>query len=125
MVINIRLIKAVPMGDEYDSMGRAWYGYDPLASPAQLWRHNRGRWSLDAARIEREQYATLVYQGRVVLVAELHEPRFEFVEDSRRGVWKKALIGVPLEAGHHVHDALIDTEIPWVRNPVSYSPDPR
>lgn len=110
--------------NEYDSMGRTWYGYDPLASPTQLWDHNRGRWNLNASRIQNERYAALNYEDRVILVAELTPPFFEVVEDSVPGVFKKALVGKVLSSGHPIHDALVGTEVPWVRNPVSYSPDP-
>lgn len=112
------------MGERYDSLGRDWYGYDPLVSPEELWEHNRGRWSLSKRGIESERWVAFNYQGRVVLVAELDDVGFEVVEDRRRGKFKKALIGRPLRLGDPAHDALIGTEVVYARNPATYGDDP-
>lgn len=124
MVINIRLVERVPMGEEYDSLGRDWYGYDPAVSPDTLWAHNRGRWSLKAAAIDNERWVAFNYQSHVVLVAELTGDMHETVADDQPGRFKKALIGRPLGPGHPVHDALIGSFVDYVRNPSTYGPDP-
>jgi phage tail protein X len=40
------MVDRTEMGDTFDSLGRDWYGYDPDASPEELWEHNRGQWDL-------------------------------------------------------------------------------
>ena len=124
VVINICLVDRTPMGERYDSLGRDWYGYDPMVSPEELWEHNRGRWSLRKRGIESERWVAFNYQGRVVLVAELDEAAFEVVEDRRPGKFKKALIGRPLGPGDPAYDALIGTEVVYTRNPATYGDDP-
>ena len=78
MVINIRLSDR-QTADGDDPLGRDWYGYDPDATPNQLWANNRGDWYLDAGRIAGERWAALNYQGRVVLVSELNDPGHELL----------------------------------------------
>lgn len=78
MVITIRLIDW-QITDSDDPHGRAWYGYDPDATPEQLRAHHRGDWYMDADRIASERWAALNYQGRVVLVAELDDPGYELL----------------------------------------------
>jgi len=118
------MVERTEMGDTFDSLGRDWYGYDPDASPEELWEHNRGQWDLSAKGIEAQRWAALNYKGEVVLVAELLGSGHETVADKRPGVFKKALIGRPLHPGHPGYDALIGTEVQYVRNPATYGPDP-
>ena len=123
MVINIRLIDR-QTADRDDPLPRDWWGYDPEATPEQLWDHNRGIWSLSGSRIATERWAALNYQSRVILVAELQDPGYEILPDNRTGAPKKALIGRVLPAGHPVHEALLGTPVEYRRNPVSYDLDP-
>ncbi|WP_028280803.1 DUF3883 domain-containing protein [Arthrobacter sp. H5] len=123
MVINIRLIDR-RNADSDDPLPRDWWGYDPDATPEQLWNHNRGIWALSGSRIASERWAALNYQGRIVLVAELHGPDHEILADNRTGAPKKALIGRVLSVGHPIHGALMGTQVEYRRNPVSYDPDP-
>ena len=118
------MVERTEMGDTFDSLGRDWYGYDPDASPEELWEHNRGRWNLSVKGIEAQRWAALNYKGEVVLAAELLGSGHETVADKRPGVFKKALIGRPLHPGDPVYDALIGTEVENVRNPATYGPDP-
>ncbi|MEV7132134.1 DUF3883 domain-containing protein [Arthrobacter sp. NPDC093128] len=125
MVINIRLSDR-QTADSDDPLGRDWYGYDPDATPDQLWAHNRGDWYLDAQRISSERWAALNYQGRVVLVAELDDPGHELLAGNT-GRPKKALIGRVLAVGHSIHEALIGREVeyaPRSRTAILYGPDP-
>ncbi|WP_426989918.1 DUF3883 domain-containing protein [Pseudarthrobacter sp. Y6] len=125
MVINIRLIDR-QNAESDDPLGRDWYGYDPDATPEQLWAHNRGDWYLDAGRIAGERWAALNYQGRVVLIAELDDPGHELLAGNT-GRPKKALIGRVLAAGHSIHEALIETRVeytPRSRTAILYGPDP-
>lgn len=123
MVINIRLIDR-QAADSDDPLPRDWWGYDPKATPEQLWDNNRGIWSLNGSRIATERWAALNYQSRVVLVAELQDPVYEVVADNRTGAQKKALIGRVLPGGHPVYEVLVGTQVEYRRNPVSYDPDP-
>ncbi|MET3812567.1 hypothetical protein [Arthrobacter sp. UYEF3] len=125
MVINIRLSdRTTAEGD--DPLGRDWYGYDPDATPEQLWANNRGDWFLSAKSISDERWAALNYQGRVVLVAELKDPDHVILVGNTRAP-KKALRGRVLPAGHSIHEALIGTQVeyaPGSRNSIMYGPDP-
>lgn len=125
MVINIRLSDR-QTADSNDPLGRDWYGYDPDATPEQLWENNRGDYSLAVDRMAGQRWAALNYQRQVVLVVELGDPSHRIVT-SPTGKEKKALIGRVLAAGHPVHEALIDTRIeysPGARNSIRYSTDP-
>jgi hypothetical protein len=121
MVINIRLIDR-QTAERDDPLGRDWWGFDPDATPEQLWANNRGDWRLDKKRIAAERWAALNYQDRIVLVAELEGPH-DTVADRITGAPKTALIGRPLPAAHPIHEALIGTRVEYRRNPISYDPD--
>jgi hypothetical protein len=126
MVINIRLSDRKTT-DSGDPLGRDWYGFDPDATPEQLWVHNRGDWALDTKRIATERWAALNYRGRIVLVAELKDPDHEIVTGIDAGRPKKALIGRVLAAGHSIHEALIGKQVvypPRSRTAILYGPDP-
>lgn len=125
MVINIRLSDRTSAESD-DPLGRDWYGYDPDATPEQLWANNRGDWFLSAKSISDERWAALNYQGRVVLVAKLKNPNHVILADNTRAP-KKALRGRVLPAGHSIHAALIGTKVdyaPGSRNSILYGPDP-
>ncbi|MGN6405687.1 DUF3883 domain-containing protein [Sinomonas sp.] len=121
-MITIRLIDR-QSADSDDPLGRDWWGFDPDATPEQLWANNRGDWSLDAKRIAAERWAALSYQGRVVLVAELDGPDHEILPDNSAGKSKKALIGRPLPTAHPIHQALAGTPVRPARG-ITYDPDP-
>ncbi|MET3206280.1 UNVERIFIED_ORG: hypothetical protein ABIB21_003099 [Arthrobacter sp. UYEF13] len=122
MVIHIRLSDRTTAESD-DPLGRAWYGFDPAATPTQLWANNRGDWSLRADKIFTERWAALNYQGRVVLVAELGDPGYEVLPVAPRP--KKALLGRVLAAGHPVHEALVGTPVVYKgRNAIQYDPSP-
>lgn len=126
MVINIRLSDR-QTADSDDPLERDWYGYDPGATPEQLWANNRGDWFLSARSISSERWAALNYQGRVVLVAELTDPDHEIVTGTETGRPKKALIGRVLADGHPIHKVLMGTQIeypPGSRNSILYRADP-
>jgi hypothetical protein len=125
MVINIRLSNRT-IAESDDPLGRAWYGYDPGATPEQLWAHNRGDYRLDAKIIARHRWAALNFQGKIVLVAELDDPDHEVLAISTGG-FKKALIGRVLSDGHPIYKALVGTHIEYPRgsrNSILYGPDP-
>jgi len=125
MVINIRLSDRTTAESD-DPLGRDWYGYDPDATPEQLWANNRGDWFLSAKTISDERWAALNYQGRVVLVAKLNNPNHVILAGNTRAR-KKALRGRVLPAGHSIHEALIGTQVdyaPGSRNSILYGPDP-
>jgi hypothetical protein len=126
MVINIRLSDRTTANSD-DPLGRDWYGYDPGATPEQLWANNRGDWFLDEKRIASQRWAALNYQGHIVLVAELNDPDHEIVTGTDTGKPKKALVGRVLPAGHSIYKALIGTQVeypPGTRNSIRYGPDP-
>lgn len=123
MVLNIRLIDR-QTADSDDPLPRGWWGYDAQATPEELWDHNRGVWILNDKRIADERWAAFNYEGRIILVVELHGPDHEKVIDNRTGKSKKALKGRVLRQGNPIHDALIGEEVTYRRNPVSYDPDP-
>lgn len=126
MVINIRLSDR-QAADSDDPLERVWYGYDPGATPEQLWANNRGDWFLDKKRIAGERWAALNYRSQIVLVAELNNPDHEIVTGSETRRSKKALIGRVLPAGHSIHEALIGTRVEYPagsRNSILYGADP-
>lgn len=84
MVINVRLSDRKTATSD-DPLGRDGYGYDPGATPEQLWANNRGDWFLSAGSISGERWAALNYHGRVVLVAELKDPDHEIVMGANAG----------------------------------------
>lgn len=122
MVIHIKLSDRT-IADSDDPLGRAWYGYDPGAAPAELWENNRGDWRLLAERVAEERWVALNYKGRVVLVAELEDPAYEVLPGARRP--KKALLGRVLPEGHPVRGALMRREVVYSsRNSIQYDPTP-
>jgi hypothetical protein len=78
MAVNFLLTRArdVPPGDP---LGRTWAGWKATANDDQLWEVNRGVWIL-GSRVDSERIATLSFDGRVQVVAEIdgrtrHEPQ--------------------------------------------------
>ncbi|GAB2753585.1 protein NO VEIN domain-containing protein [Sinomonas soli] len=122
MVFNIRIIER-QTADSDDPLGRDWYGYDPDATPQELWENNRGDWDPNGDRVSEEKWAALSYQGRIILVAELHRPNHEILAANSKGQRKKALLGHPLSPGHPVHEALIGSPVKPARR-FTYDPDP-
>lgn len=123
MVIHIRLSGRTSLAND-DPLGRAWCGYDDDATPEELWNQNRGDYFLDAGRIAAERWAALNYQGQVVLVAELDDPKHEVLTNVP-GRPKKALLGHVLRRGNAIHDALIGTRVTYdSRNSIQYGLDP-
>jgi len=118
MVIHIKLSER-KTADTDDPLGRSWYGYDPEATPAELWENNRGDWRLLAERIAAERWVALNSQGRVVLVAELEDPAYEILPGTTPP--KKALFGRVLPEGHPVREALMRTQVVYTsRNAIQY-----
>ncbi|MEV8514238.1 DUF3883 domain-containing protein [Dactylosporangium sp. NPDC051484] len=114
MAVNFVLTEArdVPSGDP---LGRTWVGWDATATDDQMWEINRGVWKL-GDRVDRERFATLSFDGRVQVVAEIDGRTRHDVD----GVTKWALTGQVLRPGDPVHDALKGTPVPRHRNPVGY-----
>lgn len=114
MAINFKLVRRdlVPI-DEDDSMGRTWAGWDDTASLEEIWQVNRGQWVVNGERLQREQYATMSFEGSIRLVAEIDD--FATVEGDY-----KVLEGRVLLADHPVSEALIGMPLAGHRNPVSY-----
>ncbi|MDQ0239285.1 protein NO VEIN domain-containing protein [Arthrobacter bambusae] len=96
----------------------------PAATAEELWRHNRGTWSLDESRLAQEKWVTLNHRGRVIQVIELGDPRFEEVTELETGRKKKALLGTVLSPGHPTYDVLMGTEVARHRNAIGYADDP-
>lgn len=92
-------------------MGRSWYGFDPGATPAELWENNRGDWRLLAERISAERWVALNYQ--------LEDPAYEILPGTTPP--KKALFGRILPEGHPVREALAGTQVLYSgRNAIQY-----
>lgn len=124
MVIFIRLKERQDQApDDRDSLERTWFGYDPAESDGSLWANNRGRYTFSVPRMSRERYVALVFEGRVVLVAE--KTGHELTDHPQAQTKDKyALTGAPLAAGHPVYDALIGSPRPRGRYTIWYEPDP-
>ena len=85
------------------------------ATDDQLWEANRGLWTL-GGRVENERIATLSFEGRIQVVAEITgRTRYDV-----GGEPKWALSGRVLRPGDPVHDDLKGSLGPRVRNPVGY-----
>ncbi|WP_327009773.1 DUF3883 domain-containing protein [Dactylosporangium sp. NBC_01737] len=114
MAVNFVLTEArdVSAGDP---LGRRWVGWDATATDDEMWEINRGVWKL-GDKVDRERFATLSYDGRVQVVAEIDGRTRHDVG----GVTKWALTGHVLRPGDPVHDALKGTPAPRHRNPVGY-----
>jgi hypothetical protein len=124
MVIHIKLSDR-RTADSDDPLGRTWYGYDPMATPAELWENNRGDWNLSAESIAEQRWAALNYGGQVVLVVELEDPAFQVLPGASRP--KKALRGSVLPKDHPVHEALSRKTVvypPGTRNSIRYETSP-
>ena len=80
-----------------------------------MWEINRGLWKL-GDKVDRERFATLSFDGRVQVVAEIDGRTRHDVN----GVTKWALTGRVLRPGDPVHDALKGAAPPRHRNPVGY-----
>lgn len=114
MAVNFLLTEArdVPPGDP---LGRCWVGWKATETDDQLWEVNRGLWSL-GSRVDGERIATLSFDGRVQVVADINGRTRHDVE----GVTKWALTGRVLRPGDPVHNALKGAPAPRHRNPVNY-----
>lgn len=121
MVLNFRLGDVTPIAPEDDSMGRSWYGYDPAASPEELWAQNRGVYPLAVGGIDGQRFASLSYRGTVLLVAEI--TGWEPFTDPKTGAFKKALIGDLIDSRDRRAVAALSQVVPGGRNPVGYFDD--
>lgn len=114
MVVNFLLTDLREVTKD-DPLGRTWVGWNPTATDDELWEVNRGLWSL-GPRVDGERFATLSFEGRVQVVAEITgRTRYDV-----GGKAKWALSGVVLRPGDPVHDALKGRSPKQQRNPVSY-----
>lgn len=55
-----------------DPLSGAWVRWRDTSTPDGSWELNQGRWAL-AARVDDERFATLSFDGRVQVVAEISE----------------------------------------------------
>ncbi len=122
MAINFKLDPVRAVAPEQDDMGRSWVGFSPTHSAQQTYEQNRGVWLL-GPRAAREQYATFSHDGIVRVVVEVDRVETVPAKDATKRP-KSAVVGRVLEAGHPVHDALVDQPADLHRNPVTYQPDP-
>lgn len=114
VAVNFRLSpgRDLPTSDPF---GRSWVGWRETSSDDELWEVNRGRWAL-ADRVDSERCATLSFEGRVQVVAEL-AGRLR-CDDAGKAKWR--LSGTILRPGDPVHDALKGRPVARQRNPVGY-----
>ncbi|MFF5079236.1 protein NO VEIN domain-containing protein [Actinoplanes sp. NPDC000266] len=114
MAVNFQLSRAreLPAGDP---LGRSWVGWRETSTDDELWELNRGRWAL-ADRVDRERFATLSFDGRVQVVAEISGRNR--CDDGDKIRWR--LSGTVLRPGDPVYDALKGRPVPRHRNPVGY-----
>ena len=115
VVVNVRL----KLRYEHDShtatvdpLKRTWAGFDPQASPQELWDHNRGWWNIASSRFDSIRIATFSFHEAVVLVARVERCDLVHVPS---GEMKVAFSGYPLGPGSAVYDKLIGYEMPWAR----------
>jgi hypothetical protein len=121
VAVNIKLKRKFAIDRATDSMGRTWAGWDEDASDQVNWDHNRGRHAL-GDRVDDERYATLSYDGRICLVAELTG---RGQESNPRGAGRKwSLEGRVLRPGDPVREAFIRMPAPTGRNTIAYIDDP-
>ena len=121
MAVNIKLKAKFAIDRVTDSMGRTWAGWDDDASDQVNWDHNRGRHTF-GDRVDDERYATLSYDGRIRLVAELTG---RGQESNPRGADRKwSLEGRVLPPGDPVREAFMRMPAPSGRNTIAYIDDP-
>lgn len=114
MAVNLALSDwhELPPGDP---MGREGYGWWDTATDQDLWDVNRGIWIM-ASGAAQERFATLSYQGHILVVVEITGRTSHRVNGRTR--W--ALEGTVLLPGDPVRDTLMGAEPPRTRNPVQY-----
>lgn len=125
MAVNFKLSDVFSVDPEDDPMDREWVGYRPTLTGKELFERNRGMWYLRLDNVEKEDYATFSYRGKIVAVAEISGVETLPWADSRGRRDKQAVTGQALQPGHRVYEHFIDRLVPGVsRNPVSYIEDP-
>jgi len=121
VAVNIKLKAKFAVDRATDSMGRIWAGWDENASDQVNWDHNRGRHTF-GDRVDDERYATLTYDGRILLVAELTG---RGQESNPRGAGRKwSLQGRVLPPGDPVREAFLRMPAPTGRTTIAYIDDP-
>ena len=121
MAVNIKLKAKFAVDRATDSMGRTWAGWDEDASDQVNWNHNRGRHTF-GDRVDDERYATLSFDGRIRVVAELTG---RGQESNPRGAGRKwSLEGRVLPPGDSVREAFMRVPAPAGRNTIAYIDDP-
>lgn len=121
MAVNIKVTARHDLDPATDPRGRTWTGWDPYASDQVNWDHNRGYHTF-GPRVNQERYATISFDGRIRLVAEL-TGRNE--EPNPNGTGRKwSLEGRVLPPGDPIRAAFITHPAPTGRNPIEYLPDP-
>ena len=122
MAINLKLNAIGHFDRDSEPWGRSWRGWDETRSDAELWAQNRGVWALSQARVEKERFASLSFDGRIRIVAEITD--HEVVPDPASGRDHVALVGQVLTPGDPVRDALVGRPDWPDRNPVTYYDTP-
>jgi hypothetical protein len=118
MAINLKLSPVRHIDPETEPWRRSWLGWDARRTDEELWEQNRGIWALSPTKVEVEHFATLSYDGRRRIAAEL--TGHELVYDPRRQRNYVILVGNVLAPGDPVRDALVGKPDWPGRNPVTY-----
>lgn len=125
MAINFKLSDVKPVDREDDPMDREWVGYRPTLTGEEVFDQNRGMWYLRLDKVEKEDYATFSYKGKIVAVAELSGVETLPWADPRGRRDKQAVTGKALGPGHPAYEFFNHRLVPGAsRNPVSYIDDP-
>ncbi len=120
MAVNIKVTARHDLDPTTDPRGRTWTGWDSDASDQVNWDQNRGYHTF-GPRVNQEQYATISFNGRIRLVAEL-TGRTE-VSYPRGTGQKWSLEGYVLPPGNPIRAAFVTRPAPAGRS-IVYFPDP-
>jgi hypothetical protein len=112
----------VKLGDKADPpandpMDRSWIGWDPTATPEELFEINRGRWKI-AKQAAKEGHVVFSHGGEVKLIAEIHG-----LEESTEG--RRIIVGRLLGDDEPLAQRWVGAPAPGAgnRNPVHYFTD--
>jgi len=121
VAVNLKVKPRFAFDPATDSMGRTWAGWDERVSDQVNWDHNRGRHRF-SDRVDGERYATVSFDGRIRLVAELTGRKEE--SDPKGASRKWSLEGSLLPTGDPVREAFLKLPVPAGRSTVTYIEDP-